>query len=141
MGTIHQTATFVGVTPRELYDAFLDSRVHSAMTGGAARMSRRVDGAWTAWDRDLCGKNVKLVPGKRIVQSWRGGDFPEGHYSTATFILAKAGTGTRVTLHQTGVPDDLVANYTQGWRQFYWTPMKAYFRSRAGRATHESRRG
>lgn len=76
MGTIRQSATIPGVTPRELYDAFLGSRRHSAMTGGAAKMSARAGGRWSAWDGSLTGTNIELVPGKRIVQAWRGGDFP-----------------------------------------------------------------
>ncbi len=127
MGTIRQSATIPGVTPRRLYDAFLDSRQHSAMTGGRARMSAVVGDRWTAWDGSLGGENVELVPGKKIVQTWRGDDFPAGHHSRLTLTFAKAPTGTKVTLVQTDVPDDLQASYAQGWRDYYWTPMKAYF--------------
>ncbi len=133
MGTIRQSATIPGVSPRALYDAFLDSRQHSAMTGAAAKMSARIGGAWTAWDESLTGTNLELVPGRRIVQTWRGGDFPGDQHSTATFTFAKAATGTKVTLVQTGVPDDLLASYAQGWRDYYWTPMKAHFGKKGAR--------
>ena len=139
MGTIRQTVTIAGVTPRELYDAFLNSRQHSAMTGGRARMSARIGGAWTAWDESLSGRNVELVPGKRIVQTWRGSDFPERDHSTLTLTLARSTTGARVTLRQTDVPDDLAASYAQGWRDYYWTPMKAYFEGRRKTASRRAR--
>lgn len=139
MGTIRQTVMFAGVTPRMLYDAFLDSRTHSAMTGGRARMSGRVGGTWSAWNGDLSGKNVELVAGKRIVQTWRGGDFPEDHHSTLTLTFARSTTGARVTLRQTDVPDDLAAGYAQGWRDYYWTPMKAYFEGRRKTASRRAR--
>lgn len=130
-GTIRQSATITNVTPRALYDAFLDSREHSAMTGGGARMSARVGGSWSAWDGFLTGKNVELYPGKRIVQTWRGTDFPRDHHSTVSFTFARVPSGTRVTLVHAGIPDDLVAAYTQGWRDSYWTPMRAYFGAKA----------
>ncbi len=84
------------------------------------------------------GRNVELVPGKRIVQTWRGSDFPERDQSTLTLTFARSTTGARVTLRQTDVPDDLAASYAQGWRDYYWTPMKAYFQ---GRQRTASRRG
>ncbi|MBI2983864.1 MAG: SRPBCC domain-containing protein [Chloroflexi bacterium] len=127
MGTIRQTATIQGVTPRELYDAFLDSRRHSAMTGAKAKISARVGASWSAWDDFLTGTNVELAPGKRIVQTWRGTDFPDDHYSTATFTFARATSGTRISLVQTDVPDDLVSSYAEGWRDSYWIPMKRHF--------------
>lgn len=130
MGTIRQTATIPGVTPRRLYDAFLDSREHSAMTGGRARMSTRVGGSWSAWDGSLTGTNVELTPGKRIVQAWRGSDFPGEHHSRLTLTFAKAPAGTKVTLVQTDVPDAFVASYAQGWRDYYWAPMKEHFSKR-----------
>ena len=135
MGNIKQSATIAGVTPMELYDAFLDSRTHSTMTGARARASGRVGGAWTAWDGSLSGTNLALVPGERIVQSWRGFDFPPGQHSTVTLKFSRAGSATRVDLRQTGVPEDLVASYDEGWREFYWRPMNAYFGRRRMRTS------
>lgn len=134
MGSIRQTVTIAGVAPRELYDAFLDSRAHSAMTGARAIVSARVGGTWSAWDGSLSGENVDLVPGERIVQRWRGHDFPPGHFSTVTLKLRKARSATRVELHQTDVPDDLVASYDEGWHAFYWKPMNTHFGRRNMRA-------
>jgi activator of HSP90 ATPase len=41
-----------------------------------------------------------------------------------TFALAKAGKGTKLTFTQTDVPADQVDSVRQGWRDFYWTPLK-----------------
>ena len=129
MATIRQTATIPRVTPRALYDAFLDSRRHAAMTGAKAKMSSRVGGRWTAWDESLSGTNLELVPGKKIVQAWRGSDFPGDHHSRLTLTFTASASGTRVTLVQTDVPDELVDEYAQGWRDYYWAPMKEHFRT------------
>ena len=73
------------------------------------------------------GENLELVKNKRIVQSWRASDFPKGHESRITITLARAGAGTRLTLTHSGVPTANAKDIAEGWRAFYWTPMKALF--------------
>ena len=36
-------------------------------------------------------------------------------------------TGTRLTLSHSGVPDGQTGYEKAGWRDFYFSPMKAYF--------------
>ena len=134
MKTIRQTVT-IKATPLNVYEALMDSPTHSKFTGSAARISPRVGGRFTAYDGYAEGRNLELIPGRKIVQAWRASDWPEGHYSTATFALAKAGTGTKLTFTQTGVPDDQVAAIRQGWIEFYWAPLKALLATAATRSS------
>jgi activator of HSP90 ATPase len=69
--------------------------------------------------------NLDLVLNKRIVQAWRGSDWPKGHYSIATFSLKRIKRGTRLVFTQIGVPDREHKGINQGWRDFYWKPLKA----------------
>ena len=134
MKTIRQTVT-IKATPLEVYEALMDSRTHSKFTGSAARINPRVGGRFTAYDGYAEGRSLELIPGRKIVQSWRASDWPEGHYSTATFALARAGTGTKLTFTQTGVPDDQVAAIRQGWVEFYWEPLKTLLATAATRSS------
>lgn len=122
--TIRQSVTFKA-SPHDVYEMLMDSRKHAAFTGSKARISRKVGGEFTAYDGSLSGSNLGLVPDKKIVQSWRGSDWPEGHYSRAVFSLKEIDSGTRLTFTQTGVPEDLYEDYRQGWHDYYWKPMKA----------------
>ena len=61
--------------PEAVYDAWLDSAAHSAMTGGEAKIRRRVGDRYSAWDGYIEGATLELVPGKRIVQFWRTSEF------------------------------------------------------------------
>jgi uncharacterized protein YndB with AHSA1/START domain len=118
----------IPASPEAIYDAWLDSRGHSAMTGGKATASAEVGGAFTAWDGSISGRNVQLIPGTRIVQSWRTTQFPPGHQdSTITVLLAAAPGGTRVSITHASVPDDHKGYEDGGWQDHYFTPMKAYF--------------
>jgi len=121
--TIRQSVT-IKANPHEVYETLMDSRKHTKFTGAKARMSRRVDGNFSAYGGYIQGINLDLVPDKRIVQTWRGSDWPKGHYSVATFSLKIIKGGTRLTFTQTGVPDREFKDISQGWRDHYWRPMK-----------------
>ena len=60
---------------------------------------------------------------EKIIQSWRAGDWTEGHYSTVTFLLKEEDGGTRLTFIQSGVPSDKYDSINEGWRTYYWAPM------------------
>lgn len=121
--TIRQSVT-LKASPHEVYEMLMDSRRHSKFTEAKASISRKIGGKFTAMDGYIDGVNIDLVADKKIVQSWRGSDWREGHYSKATFSLKKVKSGTRLTFTQSGVPDEHCAGISQGWRDFYWTPMK-----------------
>ncbi len=121
--TIKQTATFKA-SPHEVYEALMDPAKHAKFTGGKARISREVGGKFSTFDGYAEGVNLELVPDKKIVQTWRANDWPEGHYSKATFGIKAAGSGTKITFTQTGVPEEQYDDIAQGWKDFYWAPMK-----------------
>lgn len=123
MKTIRQSVTFKA-SPHEVYEALMDSRKHARVTGSKARISRKVGGKFAAYDGYIEGVNLNLVPDKKIIQSWRGSDWPKGHYSRATFSLKKVKNGTCLTFTQSGVPDEHCDDVSQGWRDYYWKPMK-----------------
>jgi activator of HSP90 ATPase len=120
---MRQTATFK-TSPHEVYEALMDAKKHAAFTEGAAKISRQVGGTFSISDGEIEGKNLELVPDRKIVQAWRYSDWPVGHYSTATFELEKIDKGTRLTFTQRDVPDDKYEDIKQGWKDYYWLPMK-----------------
>ncbi len=126
--TLKQTIAFSGVTPKQVYDAFLSSKGHSEMTGGAARMSAKVGAPFTAWDGYITGKNLELLPDKKIVQAWRTSEFPaEAKDSILTIELSATKTGTKLQMTHSGIPNGQEKLYGPGWKENYWEPMKAYF--------------
>ena len=128
--TIKQTVTF-DASPHDVYEALMDSGKHSQFTGAKASIDREVGGSFTAYDGALSGSILELVPDTKIVQSWRGSDdgWAPGHYSTATFSLEAIDGGTRLTLVQTGVPEQSFEQINQGWQDYYWEKMKRILES------------
>ena len=121
--TIHQTATFRD-SAHAVYELLMDERKHSAFTGGETKISRKAGGKFSISGGDIEGKNLELIPDQKIVQSWRYSDWANGVYSTATFALEELGDNTRLTFTQTGVPDEHYEDIKQGWKDYYWAPMK-----------------
>jgi uncharacterized protein YndB with AHSA1/START domain len=128
--TIRQTVT-LPATPSAVYTALMDPKQHAAFTGDKAVISAKVGAAFSVFGGYASGKNLELVPGKRIVQTWRADDWPTGKESKVTFGLAPVKGGTKLTFVQTGVPAQFVADIKQGWIDYYWEPMKTYLAGKA----------
>src|SRR5512147_602390 len=121
--TIRQTATFKA-SPHAVYELLMDSRKHASFTGGEASISRKVGGKFSVSDGEIQGENLELTPDQKIVQSWRYSDWESGVYSRVTFALEPVGDKTKLTFTQSGVPDEHYEDIKQGWKDYYWSPMK-----------------
>ncbi len=125
----------IPASAQEIYGAWLDSLAHSEMTGSEASMSDEIGAEVSAWEGYISGRNLELVPGERIVQSWRTTKFADEHEdSIVTVLLEETEDGTLLTLVHSNVPDDQ-RNYEEGgWESNYFEPMKAYFGDRSREA-------
>jgi len=118
----------IPASPAEIYRAWLDSIGHSEMTGGEATMSDEVGADISAWDGYITGRNLELVPGERIVQSWRTTEFDdECDDSVVTILLQETEGGTLLTLEHSSVPDEYKSYEEGGWQSHYFEPMITYF--------------
>ncbi|MDP6501109.1 MAG: SRPBCC domain-containing protein [Dehalococcoidales bacterium] len=61
-----------------------------------------------------------------------GGDWLEGHYSVAAFLLEETEGATNLTFTQTGVPEEYYDDIYQGWYDHYWSPMKELLETQPG---------
>ena len=105
----------IPATPQQIYDAWLDGRGHSKMTGSAAKAKPTEGAAFSAWGGYIKGKNLVPVPGRRIVQSWRTTKFTKQDPDSRIEVLLDAvpeGTLGHAASHQcSGWPYRL-----PGWR-------------------------
>ena len=123
-----KVSAVIPATPDEIYRAWLSTKGHTAMTGSPARVSGKVGGSFTAWAGYIFGRTLELEPDQRIVQAWRTSEFPdEAPDSRLEVLLEQVKNGTKVTLTHTGLPPESASSYKQGWKDFYFTPMKDYF--------------
>lgn len=115
-------------TIERLYEAWLDSDIHSAMSGAPATASPDLGAEFTAWEDYIWGTNLQLLKPHRIVQSWRTSDFlEEDEDSIVTIHLKAVENGTELHMLHTNLPEGSQDRYRQGWQDFYFKPMQEYF--------------
>jgi uncharacterized protein YndB with AHSA1/START domain len=118
----------IPASPDRIYRAWLDSGEHGAMTGGPASADGNIGGSFNIMDGYITGTNLSLEPGRRIVQAWRTKDFPDGAPDSRLEIeLSSSGAGTLIRLRHTEIPDGQGSDYEDGWRKYYFDPMRKYF--------------
>jgi activator of HSP90 ATPase len=126
-----QQSIVLKATPEELFETFLDSKKHSAATGAPAKASRRTNGSFTAFGGQIHGRNLAIVPGKMIVQSWRASHWKDEDLDSILVLrFSKAPGGGRIDLVHVNVPAHDHKGVTQGWPKYYWKPWKAYLAER-----------
>jgi activator of HSP90 ATPase len=121
--TIHQEIDMTA-SPDRIYDALLDAKQFGALTGLPTEIAGGVGGAFSCFGGHIVGRNVELVPKRRIVQAWRVADWPEGTYSIARFELKPQQAGTRVIFDHTGFPPGLRDHLAEGWEDHYWKALR-----------------
>jgi uncharacterized protein YndB with AHSA1/START domain len=126
-GELHVQAVIPG-NPREVYEAWMDSRSHGEFTGGPAEIDPVVGGMFTIYDGYITGKTLELKPHSRIVQAWRTTEFPEGTPDSRLEVsFESVPEGCRVTIDHFNLPEDQVEGYKTGWMEYYFDPMTRYF--------------
>lgn len=115
--------------PSKIYEAWLDSDLHTKMTGGLALCSKNIGDSFTTWDGYIEGKNIELEINKKIIQSWRTSEFDKNDEdSRLTIRLNELKNGTELIIEHSNIPEGQT-QYKQGWKDNYLTPMKNYFES------------
>jgi activator of HSP90 ATPase len=128
--SIRQELDF-NVSPHRVYEALMDAKQFSAFSGAPAEIQREPGGAFSCFGGFVVGRNVELVPDKRIVQAWRVKVWSEGLYSIVAFELQPRGSGTHLTMTHEGFPEGMRAHLDGempdgGWYRQYWDPLKKY---------------
>lgn len=125
MAKVHQEVSFPA-SPAKVYAALIDSAQHAKFTGAPAEIGGKTGDAWSAYGGKITGRQVELVKDARIVQTWRAGNWPEGHHSLVRFELKAEGDGTKVILDHDALADDQVGHIDGGWAKMYWEPLRKY---------------
>lgn len=124
-----EISTMLDAPPKRVYEAWLSSEEHGAFTGDTAEIEPRVGGAHTAFSGYIAGKTLELNPPRRIVQTWRTTEFPEGSPdSRLELSFESVGGKTKMTLRHSEIPDGQGPQYEEGWKDNYFDSMVEYFR-------------
>ena len=123
-----ELSVFLNESAEKLYKDWLSSEAHSKFTGSPALIDPSVNGKFTAWEGYIYGTNTSFEPGHKIVQNWRTTEFSEtDDDSILEVIFENAGDKTRLILRHSNIPEGQGEDYKQGWKDFYFEPMKKYY--------------
>lgn len=130
--TIQQKVTFKGATAKQLYNLYMNAKLHSEVTGAPAEISKKAGEAFKAHSGNIKGKNLHVLANKLVVQTWRakGWDRKQPD-SVLTLYFQDTEDGAQVQMVHALVPEDQLALVKKGWNDYYWKLWKAYFKARA----------
>jgi activator of HSP90 ATPase len=124
--TIEQSVHF-RASAKKLYDIYMDPKRHGAFTGGKVVISAKTGAKFSAFDGMLSGSTLLSVPGKLVVQRWRGTHWKKKDLDSVLILsFVQDGKRGRIDLVHVGVPDHDFDGVTAGWKKFYWKPLAAY---------------
>lgn len=125
---LHQEVEF-SAGPQRIYEILLDSKQFGAFSGYAAEISPEAGGTFSMFGGRIVGRNIELVPNRRIVQAWREASWGPGVYSLVKFELNGQGPKTRVVLDHTGFGEGDFEHLNSGWKMRYWDPLEKFLAS------------
>jgi activator of HSP90 ATPase len=108
--------------PDDVWQALVDPVMIDKWSGSSNKMDSEVGTNFELWNGDIFGKNLEVIPGKKLVQEWYGGNWPKP--SKVTFTIKKDQNGTILELEQINVPDEQFEDIDIGWDEYYLGPMK-----------------
>jgi len=125
--TIIQSITFKKVSPKQLYETYMDAKKHAAATGSEVSVQNEVGGSFSAFGC-LKGRFLFLVQDKLIVQTWRSINFQKSDEDSILILsLKKVKAGTKLDMVHAFVPKSDYAGVKKGWPKYYWNPWAKYF--------------
>lgn len=146
---IHQE-NVINATCARVYSALTSARDFEAITrlsdaaglltapdAKVTAISSRGGGAFTLFGGYITGRNLELVPGKRLVQAWRAGGWDAGDYSVVRFELRSEPGGCRILFDQRGFPASQGKSLAYGWRVHYWEPLSKFLSGKQAEASRQ----
>lgn len=130
--TIQQTVAFKGASAKQLYNLYMNAKLHSEVTGAPAEISKKAGEAFKAFGGQIKGKTIHVLANKMVVQTWRAKGWDrKAPDSILTLLFQDTEDGAEVNMVHALVPDDQVAELKKGWSDHYWKAWKAYFKAQA----------
>jgi activator of HSP90 ATPase len=123
---IEQKILFTGATAGELFDIFVNPKKHSAIHGGAAaKISNKEGERFSLLNGNLEGKNLLVVTGRMLVQSWRGNVWGKDDLdSILALVFSNTRNGAQIEMVHAFTPNQ----FRELWDKIYWQPIKEFIR-------------
>lgn len=115
----------INAEPADIYSALTNPYTIELWSGYPAIMSEQPGTEFSLWEGDITGRNIEFVKDRKVVQEWYFGDQEEKSIVTITIFPDK--DNSSVTVEHTNIPDDDFAGISEGWREYYFGAITAFF--------------
>ena len=117
--------------PAQLYNMYVNPRLHAAITGSPVKIAARAGARFEAFGGALSGIILQLISNRLIVQSWRSTHFGKRDVdSTLVLTFLPHRRGGRIMLTHVNVAERDYGGVSDGWAKYYFVPWRAYLESR-----------
>ena len=130
--TIQQSVT-LPASARTLYRLFTDPKLHAAFTGSpSVAISSKPGAKFSAFNHMIWGSTLHSVPGQLLIQRWRSAHFKTSDLDSILILqftdLSK--NRARIDLAHVNVPPQDHTGVANGWKKYYWQPVRRYLAQR-----------
>jgi len=126
--TIKQKIKF-SAPPSKVYRFYTDSKLHSELIGGKAKIGTESGATFSAYGGSLKGKTLLAKANRMFVQTWRGSNWTKDDQDSILILtFHPVDEGTELEMVHANVPDREAADIKNGWNEYYWRPWKAYLK-------------
>lgn len=127
MTTVIQQRVRLRASPEALWDSYLDSKRHAALTGRKVIISRKAGTKFSAFAGMIRGRNLLVIPKRMIVQAWRAKHWKATDPDSILVLsFRKVRGGGQIDLVHVNVPGHDYQGVKKGWSTYYWKPWKSY---------------
>ena len=109
---------------KKVWSALTNPKEIAAWGAGPAKMSAKKGAKFSLWGDSIWGKNIEVIPEKKLVQEWYGGDWEKP--SILTILISEKKGITEIKLTHKDVPENEIRDFAEGWDSYYFGPMKEY---------------
>ncbi len=129
--TIEQSTRF-NASAQQLFDIYLDPKRHAIITGAPVKISAKPNSKFSAFGGMLSGTMLFTIAGQLIVQRWRSCEFHDADIDSLLILrFVQDGKKGRIDLVHANVPKHDHKGVTEGWKQYYWKPLRTYLKGLA----------
>lgn len=125
--TIIQKVVFKNATTKNIYELYMDAKLHGIITAGPVDISEKPGSSFEVFGGYISGTTLLTVKNQLIVQQWRGSDWNEKDPDSAFILsLEQKVNDVEMNMFHANVPDDKAAGLDKGWHDHYWKPWKQH---------------
>ncbi len=128
MSTIKQTYV-IAATPEEVWHALTDPDMIREWSGEPAEYVPQVGAPYALWTGSIVGEILDVVPGERLVKTWRPVDWTRQDSVVRVTLVPEEGT-TLVDLVHENVEEADYNGTSEGWDVYYLGAIKRMLEAR-----------